>query len=75
MTNQNKITRIILNHKYECDDGMIVDSSGVIMDSVDEFVEEMQMLLDECRRLKDIINEKDEMGTFVPNVAISPESQ
>jgi len=40
------------DHKYEYDDGHIVDCFDHKMDSVDEYVEELNMLMGEIRKLK-----------------------
>mgnify|MGYP001569868462 CR=1 FL=1 len=41
-----------IEHEYEYEDGCIVDCFGHKMDRVDEYVEELNMLMDEIRRLK-----------------------
>jgi len=47
---------IIKDHEYEYTDGVIIDCFGDQMDSVKEYVEEMQFLLGEVRRLQDDLN-------------------
>lgn len=44
---------IIKDHEYEYTDGVIIDCFGDQMHSVKEYVEEMQFLLGEVRRLQD----------------------
>ena len=47
---------IIKDHEYEYTDGVIIDCFDRPMESVKEYVEEMQFLLDEVRRLQDDLN-------------------
>ena len=43
--------KIAKDHKYKYEDGVIIDCFGDKMDSVDEYADEMQLLLDEVRNL------------------------
>tara|TARA_R110000787_G_scaffold279877_1_gene390252 strand:+ start:426 stop:665 length:240 start_codon:yes stop_codon:yes gene_type:complete len=47
---------IIKDHEYEYTDGVIINCFGDQMHSVKEYVEEMQFLLGEVRRLQDGLN-------------------
>jgi hypothetical protein len=55
----NRMREINTDHQYEYDSstGMVKDTFGDNMASVDEFIEEMNMLMDEIRRLKEVAKE------------------
>jgi len=46
------MNEINTEHKYEYDHNHVIDCFGDKMDSVDEYVDELNMLMSEIRRLK-----------------------
>lgn len=60
-------------HKYRYKDGYIIDRFNDIMDSVDDYVDEMQSLSDENNELRELVDlitiqeESDSGRIFYPN--------
>jgi len=55
----NGMRKIDTNHRYEYDPytGTVKDTFGDDMANVDEYIDEMNMLMDEIRRLKEVAKE------------------
>jgi hypothetical protein len=57
-------------YAFDYDEGGVRDAIGTLMDSTDEYIEEMNMLVDDLRKMKIALHEaiKRPMGV-VPHVA------